>query len=76
MLHELARGGAIHHDRAPNGKIHAITCYTRDGAILSDCSLAVFLRLRKRRLIRSEGGRPYRVSHSGIRAVRAQMDQR
>ncbi|MBF9043442.1 hypothetical protein HKCCE4037_08895 [Rhodobacterales bacterium HKCCE4037] len=76
VLHELALGGAIHHERAGNGKIHAITCYTRDGHVLADCTLAVFLRLRKRRFIRSSGGAPYRVSKRGIEAVRAQLNQR
>jgi uncharacterized protein YjhX (UPF0386 family) len=76
VLHELALGGAIHHERGENGKIKAITCYTRDGHILSDCTLDVFLRLKKRRLIRSQGGAPYRVSRGGIEAVRAQLDQR
>lgn len=76
VLHELALGGAIHHERRENGKIHAITCFTRDGHVLSDCTLDVFLRLRKRRLIRSHNGKPYRVSQRGIHAVRAQLDQR
>jgi uncharacterized protein YjhX (UPF0386 family) len=76
VLHELARGGCIHHDRGENGKIHAITCYTRDGHVLTDCTLDVFLRLRKRRFIRSRNGLPYRLSREGIAAVRAEADQR
>ena len=76
VLHELARGGAIHHDRCENGKIRTITCYTRDGHILADCTLDVFLRLKRRRFIRSRNGQPYRVSRLGIQAVRAQLNQR
>lgn len=76
VLHELALGGAIHHERSDNGKISGITCYTRDGNVLSDCTLKVFLRLKKRRFIRSQNGRPYRVSKQGIKAVRAQLNQR
>lgn len=76
VLHELALGGAIHHERWDNGKIRAITCFTREGHVLSDCTLDVFLRLRKRRLIRSCNGQPYRVSRKGILAVRAQLNQR
>jgi uncharacterized protein YjhX (UPF0386 family) len=76
VLHELARGGVIHHDRHTNGKIRGVTCYTRDGHILTDCTLSVFLKLRKRRFIRSWGGQPYRVSKLGVKAVRAQLDQR
>ena len=76
VLHELARGGAIHHERTANGKIRDITCYTRDGHVLTDCSLKVFLRLKKRRFIRSSNGQPYRVSKLGTKAVRANLDQR
>ncbi len=76
VLHELALGGAIHHERAENGKIRAITCFTRNGHVLSDCSLDVFLRLRKRRLIRSQNGQPYHATRKGIQAVRAQQNQR
>jgi uncharacterized protein YjhX (UPF0386 family) len=76
VLHELALGGAIHYQRGANGKICAITCFTRDGYVLSDCSLEVFTRLKKRRFIRSQNGRPYRATRKGIVAVRAQLDQR
>ncbi len=76
VLHELARGGAIHYERCENGKIRAITCFTRDGHVLSDCTLKVFLRLKKRRFIRSQNGKPYRVSRLGVKAVRAQLNQR
>lgn len=76
VLHELALGGAIHHERSANGKIRNVTCYTRDGYILTDCTLQVFLRLKKKRFIRSHGGRPYRASKLGVEAVRAQLNQR
>ena len=76
VLHELALGGAIHYERCDRGKIREITCFTRDGFVLSDCTLDLFLRLRKRRFIRSQNGQPYRVSRQGIEAVRAQLNQR
>ncbi len=76
VLHELALGGAIHHERRASGKIHAVTCFTRDGHVLADCTLDVFLRLKKRRFIRSQNGQPYRVTRQGIEAVRAQLNQR
>ncbi|PYG28083.1 YjhX family toxin [Pelagimonas varians] len=76
VLHELARGGAIHHNRLDNGKIHDVTCFTRDGHVLEDCTLSVFQRLLKRRFIHSKNGRPYRASALGIKSVRAQMNQR
>lgn len=76
MLHVLAQGGAIDYERAPNGKVTGVTCYTRDGHVLCDCTLAVFTRLRRRRLIKSRNGRPYRATKLGITVVRAQMDNR
>lgn len=76
VLHELAPGGSIHHDRLDNGKIHDVTCYTRDGFVLSDCALGVFQRLLKKRFIRSKNGAAYWVSALGIKSVRVQMNQR
>ncbi|MEM6638018.1 MAG: YjhX family toxin [Pseudomonadota bacterium] len=76
VLHALAQGGAIHFERGTNGKIHAVSCYTREGHRLDSCTLRLFERLKKRRLIRSTGGRPYRVTRLGLNAVRAQLDNR
>ncbi|MEM9549841.1 MAG: YjhX family toxin [Pseudomonadota bacterium] len=76
VLHVLAQGGEIRFVRAENGKVREITCITRDGHVLADCTLKLFERLRKRRFIHSSNGRPYRVSRSGILAVRAQPDNR
>jgi len=76
VLHVLAQGGAIHFVRAENGKIIEITCITRDGHVLSDCTMAVFDRLKKRRFIRSVSGRPYRATKLGVMSVRAQLDNR
>ena len=75
VLHVLAQGGAIHHQRL-NGKIQSIICYTRDGHRLTDCTLDLFKRLKKRRFIRSTGGNPYRLTRLGIISVRAQLDNR
>ena len=76
VLHELALGGSIHYERHENGKIHDVTCYTRSGHVLSDCTISVFQRLLKRRFIRSKNGAPYKASVLGIKSVRAQMNQR
>lgn len=76
VLHVLAQGGVIDHVRGPNGKVKSVTCYTRDGFVLTDCTLPVFTRLKIRRLIRSTGGKPYRISMLGRRSVRAQMDNK
>jgi len=72
-LHVLALGGRIEHARQ-GSKIDIVLCVTRDGLILADCTLGVFPRLRRKRLISSEAGRPYRISRLGRVSVRAQLD--
>lgn len=75
VLHVLAQGGVIRHTR--DGRhIIAVECVTRDGYHLAGFSMAVFKRLRQRRLIASRGGQPYRISRAGLAAVRAQADNR
>ena len=77
VLHALAQGGRIVHRRDPDtGKIVEVDCFTREGWRLSDCKPGVFKRLKRRRLIASHGGAPYRISREGLLAVRAQLDQR
>lgn len=76
VLHVLAQGGVIRHERAENGRIHAVSCLTRDGHLLSDCTLDVFLKLRRRRLVESKASSPYRISRRGRLAVRSQLDNR
>lgn len=76
VLHVLALGGAIHFERLPSGKVSDVSCHTREGYVLDDCTLPVFDRLKKRRLIRSTNGNPYRATRAGITAVRSQLDQR
>lgn len=73
-LHVLALGGRILHERGDSSKITSVTCVTREGMVLVDCDLAVFNQLRRKRLIESQGGRPYRVSKRGRISVRAQLD--
>ena len=73
VLHVLALGGRIDHSRS-GSKIDEILCVTRDGFILADCTKDVFRRLRRKRLIASAGGGPYRISRLGRLSVRAQLD--
>lgn len=73
VLHVLALGGRIDHSRSGK-RIEEILCVTRDGFILADCTLGIFQRLRRKRLIASEGGGPYRISRLGRLSVRAQLD--
>jgi len=76
VLHELAMGGEVRFKRLDNGKIHEVTCFTRDGYVLSDCTLAIFERLKKRRFVSSKNGNPYRITRLGVQSVRSQMNQR
>lgn len=76
VLHVLAQGGRIEYFRDDHGRVVEVDCYNRDGFRLVDCSLSVFQRLRKRRLIRSNGGAAYRITREGLAAVRAQLDNR
>ncbi|MDV7340205.1 YjhX family toxin [Terasakiella sp. A23] len=76
VLHVLAQGGVIDFDRATNGHVTNVICYTREGYVLSDLNLAVFKKLKKRRLIISSKGKPYQISRKGRISVRAQLDNR
>lgn len=73
-LHVLALGGRILHEREDGPKITAVTCVTREGMILSDFDMTIFNRLRRKRLIESRSGSPYRISKRGRLSVRAQLD--
>lgn len=76
VLHVLAQGGMIRHRRGESGHIVEALCFTRDGFVLANMNLSLFGRLRKRGFIGSLGGAPYRITQAGLRAVRAQLDNR
>lgn len=75
-LHALAQGGCIEFDKDAKGKIRRVRCYNREGWALIDCTLHVFKKLKKRRLIASRDGKPYRITRAGLTAVRPQPDNR
>lgn len=76
VLHALAQGGLIRHLKDDTRAIIAADCITRDGWALTDCTLELFQRLRRRGFIASSGGGPYRITRLGLEAVRAQLDNR
>jgi uncharacterized protein len=75
-LHALARGGFIVVEKDERGKIVEALCMTREGWSLSDCTMAIFAKLRSRRLIASSEAKPYRITRHGLEAVRSQLDNR
>ena len=74
VLHVLALGGQIRHFFDDRGRIAEILCFTHDGAVLDGVTLPLFQRLRRRGLISSRGGAPYRITRLGRQRVRAQPD--
>ena len=75
-LHALAQGGRILIVRDDRGALIAADCITRDGWRLSDCTLVIFQKLKRQRLIMSQGGAPYRITREGLLCLRAQVDNR
>ena len=75
VLHVLAQGGLIKHTRGGKNIVE-VDCYNRDGYRLADCTLGLFGRLKRRGLIASVNGGPYRISRLGLDCVRAQLDNR
>ncbi len=75
-LHTLAQGGLITLERDTRGDLVSATCVTRDGWALGDFDLPLFRSLKRKRLIASHAGLPYRITREGLVNLRAQLDNR
>jgi hypothetical protein len=75
-LHALAQGGRIVLERNERGDLIDAECLTREGWRLGDCTLDIFRALKRRRLIASHGGGPYRITREGLERLRPQLDNR
>jgi uncharacterized protein YjhX (UPF0386 family) len=76
VLHALAQGGEIRPEKCERGRIRAVRCVTRDGWTMGGLGLALFRRLKRRRAIASQAGKPYRITRRGLELVRSQHDNR
>ena len=72
----MAQGAVIKLIRDERGDIAAVECLTGEGWRLADCTLGVFRALRRRRLIASQKGQPYRITREGLANLRSQLDNR
>lgn len=75
-LHALAQGGRIVVTRDAGKRIVTVECLTGDNWLLSDCTIAVFAKLKRRGFIASRMSQPYRITRDGLEALRPQLDNR
>ncbi len=76
VLHALAQGGNIAVIKDERGKIVAFEFFNRDGWLMSGLTAIIFSKLKAKRAIKSQGGRPYRITRRGLELVRSQVDNR
>ncbi len=76
ILHLLAQGGRIELERDETRTILNVHCITRDGWRAGGLDMDLFRKLKRRKCIASQGGRPYRITHRGLVLVRSQLDNR
>ncbi|MBO9587958.1 YjhX family toxin [Devosia sp.] len=70
VLGVLALGGRICLIRDDEGKTIDIECYTREGWVMTDCTLDMFKSMRSKKVISSVRGGPYRITKHGLETLR------
>ncbi|WP_048648818.1 YjhX family toxin [Nitratireductor soli] len=76
ILHILAQGGRIDVEKDENGRIHELSCVTRDGWYYPGLEIGLFRKMKRKRAIQSRNGGPYRITRRGLALVRSQPDNR
>lgn len=76
MLHALAQGGYIAVTKDHRGKIAAFEFINREGWLLTGLTPRLFSKLKAKKAIKSQGGKPYRITKRGLELVRSQVDNR
>lgn len=76
VLHTLARGGRINAIKAENGRIIDIECLSREGWLMTKCTLMLFRKLKHKKAIKSRNSGPYRITRRGLELVRSETDNR
>ncbi len=76
ILHLLAQGGRIEITRDDDRKIEKLQLFTREGWVFSGLDLITFRKLKQKKAIRSQSGRPYRITERGLVLVRAELNNR
>jgi uncharacterized protein YjhX (UPF0386 family) len=76
VLHALAQGGRIAAIKDERGRIVDFEFFNRDGWLMSGLTPLIFSKLKAKKAIKSEGGKPYRITRRGLELVRAQVDNR
>jgi len=75
-LHTLAQGGAITPIKDHKGRITAVDLFNREGWRAPAFTLLLLKKLKAKKAIASQGGRPYRITRRGLELVRSEVDNR
>lgn len=76
VLHALAQGGYIAVTKSDSGKIASFALINRDGWSMPGLTTRLFSKLKAKKAIKSQGGKPYRITRRGLELVRSQLDNR
>lgn len=76
ILHLLAQGGRIEITRDDDRNIEKLQLITREGWAFSRLDLTTFRKLKQKKAIPSQDGKPYRITERGLLLVRAEQDNR